>query len=100
MACGALEKETCARLDLCCFSPSSLQRSQDSAYQFPALDWAPLFLEPANGVDGVITGHDHFYARNYRMGRLQDKSQPGVLFLTTAGGGASLYPTLARDYVA
>jgi len=63
-------------------------------------DWTPLFLEPECHIDGVLTGHDHFYARNYRMGRLQDKSQPGVLFLTTAGGGASLYPTLARDYVA
>jgi hypothetical protein len=63
-------------------------------------DWAPALLDPAHRVDGVLTGHDHFYARNYRMGRLQEKSQPGVLFLTTAGGGASLYPTRARDYVA
>jgi hypothetical protein len=63
-------------------------------------DWAPIFLEPASHVDGVLTGHDHFYARNYRMGRLAEEPQPGVLFLTTAGGGASLYRTKARDYVA
>jgi hypothetical protein len=63
-------------------------------------DWTPLFLDPETHVDGVLTGHDHFYARNYRMGRLQDKPQAGVLFLTTAGGGASLYPSVARDYVA
>jgi hypothetical protein len=63
-------------------------------------DWAPLLLDPANRVDVVLTGHDHFYARNFRMGRLQDQPQAGVLFLTTAGGGAGLYPCLARDYVA
>src|SRR5438105_11216844 len=63
-------------------------------------DWAPIFLDPANHVDGVLTGHDHFYARNYRMGRLAEEPQPGVLFLTTAGGGASLYRTKARDYIA
>ena len=63
-------------------------------------DWAPLFLDPANHVDGVLTGHDHFYARNYRMGLLGDKPQPGVLFLTTAGGAAPLYPIKERDYVA
>ncbi len=63
-------------------------------------DWAPVFLDPDNHVDGVLTGHDHFYARNYRMGRLGERPQPGVFFLTTAGGGASLYRTKARDYVA
>src|SRR6202034_4293564 len=31
-------------------------------------DWSRTFLDPANHVDGVLTGHDHFYARNYRMG--------------------------------
>src|SRR5262249_55975367 len=44
--------------------------------------------------------HDHFYARNYRMGRVANKPQPGVLFLTSAGGGAGLYRTKQRDYVA
>jgi hypothetical protein len=63
-------------------------------------DWAPLFLDPLNRIDGVFTGHDHFYARNYRMGRLADKLQPGVLFMTSAGGGASLYPTKQRGYIA
>jgi acid phosphatase type 7 len=63
-------------------------------------DWAPIFLDPANGVDGVLTGHDHFYARNYRMGRLAAGPQPGVLFLTSAGGGAPLYPCREFDYVA
>jgi hypothetical protein len=63
-------------------------------------DWAPLLLDPASQIDGVLTGHDHFYARNYRMGLVQEKPQPGVLFLTSAGGGASLYRSIARDYVA
>jgi hypothetical protein len=51
-------------------------------------------------VDGVLTGHDHFYARNYRMGHVAEKPQQGVLFLTTAGGGAGLYRCKKRDYVA
>jgi hypothetical protein len=63
-------------------------------------DWAPVFLDPANKVDAVLTGHDHFYARNYRMARLADKPQPGVLFLTSAGGGATLYRSTTRDFVA
>jgi hypothetical protein len=63
-------------------------------------DWAPVLLSPANRVDGVLAGHDHFYARNYRMGRLDEQPQPGVLFLTTAGGAANLYRTKPRDYVA
>jgi hypothetical protein len=63
-------------------------------------DWAPLFLDPANRVDGVLAGHDHFYARNYRMGRVAEKPVPGVLFVTTGGGGAGLYRSKKRDYVA
>ncbi len=63
-------------------------------------DWAPLFLDPASRVDGVLAGHDHFYARNYRMGRLAEKPGSGVLFLTTGGGGAGLYRCTGRDYVA
>jgi 3',5'-cyclic AMP phosphodiesterase CpdA len=63
-------------------------------------EWAPLFLDPAHRVDAVLTGHDHFYARMYRMGQLADRPQPGVLFLTSAGGGAPLYRTYQRDFVA
>jgi hypothetical protein len=63
-------------------------------------DWAPLFLDPECRVDGVLTGHDHFYARNYRMGRTGPGPSHDVLFLTSAGGGAWLYPTRQRDYVA
>ena len=63
-------------------------------------DWAPLFLDPASRVDAVLTGHDHFYARNWRMGRVGSDPRPGVLFLTSAGGGAGLYRSKQRDYVA
>jgi 3',5'-cyclic AMP phosphodiesterase CpdA len=63
-------------------------------------DWAPLLLDPAHRVDGVLNGHDHFYARNWRMGRLSEQPQAGVLFLTSAGGGAGLYPSMSRPYVA
>jgi hypothetical protein len=63
-------------------------------------DWAPALLDPANRVDAVLTGHDHFFARNWRMGRVAEQAQPGVLFLTSAGGGASLYRTKPRDYIA
>jgi hypothetical protein len=63
-------------------------------------DWAPLLIDPANKVDGVLAGHDHFYARNYRMGRLSAEPQHSVFFLTSAGGGAFLYKSTDRDYVA
>jgi 3',5'-cyclic AMP phosphodiesterase CpdA len=63
-------------------------------------DWAPVFLDPANRVDAVLTGHDHFYARNWRMGRVADKPTPGIQFITSAGGGAPLYKTTDRDYLA
>jgi hypothetical protein len=63
-------------------------------------DWAPVFIDPANRVDAVLTGHDHFYARNYLMGRVGEEPRQGVLFLTSAGGGANLYRTKPRDYIA
>ncbi|HEV3261126.1 MAG TPA: metallophosphoesterase [Gemmataceae bacterium] len=63
-------------------------------------DWAPTLLDPDHHVDGMLTGHDHFYARDYRLGLVADRPQLGVLCLTTAGGGAWLYRTKARDYVA
>jgi 3',5'-cyclic AMP phosphodiesterase CpdA len=62
-------------------------------------DWAPLFLDPASQVDGVLNGHDHFYARNYRIAKMTPKPHP-VFTLTTAGGAAALYPVMQRDYVA
>ncbi len=62
--------------------------------------WAPLFLDPRNRVDVVLTGHDHFYARNYPLTRLSDDALHPVLFLTSAGGGAALYNVKKRDYVA
>lgn len=62
-------------------------------------DWAPLFLDPASKVDGVLNGHDHFYARNYQFARITERPH-AVFFLTTAGGGAPLYPVVQWDYVA
>lgn len=61
--------------------------------------WAPLFLDPASRVDAVLNGHDHFYARNSPMARVRDGMARGVQFVTTAGGGASLYPLRDRDYL-
>ncbi len=63
-------------------------------------EWAPLLLDPGCKIDGVLTGHDHFYARNYPMARMQEDKVHPVLFLTSAGGGANLYPIKQRDYVA
>jgi hypothetical protein len=63
-------------------------------------DWTPLFLDPASRVDAVLTGHDHFYARNYPLSRITAEAPQGVLFMTTAGGGANLYRCKDRDYVA
>lgn len=62
--------------------------------------WAPILLDPANHIDAVFTGHDHFYARNFPMGFAGESPRAAVVCLTTAGGGATLYQAKARDYVA
>lgn len=63
-------------------------------------DWAPLFVDPLHNVDAVLNGHDHFYCRTYPIGRITNPPWQGVVFLTSAGGGAPLYPIRERDYVA
>ncbi len=57
----------------------------------------PLFLK--YGVDLVITGHDHYYLRTFPIGHMSE-NQDGVIHITTAGGGASLYPTIPKSYAA
>ena len=57
----------------------------------------PLFMK--YGVDLVITGHDHYYHRSYPIGNMSEK-QDGIIHITTAGGGASLYPTIPTPYSA
>lgn len=61
-------------------------------------DWCPLFEKL--DMDLVLTGHDHFYHRCWNIGQLGGDSNRGVLHLTTAGGGASLYQQKDRSYVA
>src|SRR5579884_3980828 len=63
-------------------------------------EWAPLLIDPANHVDAVLNGHDHFYARSYPIGPLGDKPGRGVPFITTAGGGAPSYRATKRDFIA
>jgi 3',5'-cyclic AMP phosphodiesterase CpdA len=63
-------------------------------------EWAPLLLDPRSGVDAVLTGHDHFYSRSFPIGRVTETPTQGVLFLTSAGGGALLYRSKRRDYIA
>ena len=57
----------------------------------------PLFMK--YGVDLVITGHDHYYHRSFPIGNMAEK-QDGVIHITTAGGGASLYTAIQRPYSA
>jgi hypothetical protein len=63
-------------------------------------DWAPLFLDPASRIDGVLNGHDHLYGRCFPMARIGTEPTHGTVFLTTAGGGAPLYKVRERDYLA
>ncbi|MEN8194174.1 MAG: metallophosphoesterase family protein [Bacteroidota bacterium] len=65
-------------------------------YEF-RYDWQSLFME--YGVDLVLTGHDHYYHRSFPIGRMTEK-QKGVVHITTAGGGASLYPVIPQSYSA
>lgn len=60
--------------------------------------WQDLFDE--GGVDLVLTGHDHYYHRTLRIGRALEPGRDGVHHITTAGGGAPLYPVEAKVYSA
>ena len=59
--------------------------------------WHPLFQK--YGVDIVINGHDHYYARTLQIGRAAE-GQRGVTYVISAGGGASLYSTAPKVYTA
>jgi hypothetical protein len=63
-----------------------------------ALHWQPIF--EAHGVDLVITGHDHYYLRNYDVGVYTGNPKRGVRHITTGGGGAGLYPVVERIHAA
>ncbi len=54
---------------------------------------ALLPLLEARGVSLVLEGHDHHYMRTYPVVlESREKSAPGVVCVTTGGGGAPLYP--------
>jgi hypothetical protein len=60
--------------------------------------WQPIVER--YGVDLVITGHDHHYLRTFPI-RSHDKlKRPGVVHVTSGGGGAGLYKTTPRVYLA
>lgn len=61
--------------------------------------WTPLLLDPRHPVDMVLSGHDHFYARTWPIASYSELPTRGVIFLTTAGGGAPLYRTRPRSYI-
>jgi uncharacterized protein (TIGR03437 family) len=49
----------------------------------------------------VFNGHEHSYQRSYPIRDNQPiESGPGVVYITTGGGGAPLYPVYARSTVA
>jgi 3',5'-cyclic AMP phosphodiesterase CpdA len=62
--------------------------------------WAWQDLFDRHGVDLVLTGHDHYYHRTHRIGRAAEASSAGVYHITSAGGGASLYPVEVKPYTA
>jgi hypothetical protein len=62
--------------------------------------WTPVLLDPLHPIHGVFNGHDHFYARTWPIGLYQGEKSSGVIFVTTAGGGAPLYRLRRRSYVA
>ncbi|MBI4604189.1 MAG: metallophosphoesterase [Planctomycetes bacterium] len=62
--------------------------------------WAWQDLFDRGRVDIVLTGHDHYYHRSHRIGRAWDPKSEGVYHITTAGGGASLYPVEEKVYSA
>jgi len=49
----------------------------------------------------VFNGHEHSYQRSHPIHGAQPvESGPGVVYITTGGGGAPLYPVLSRSTVA
>ena len=62
--------------------------------------WASLLLDPKHPVDAVFNGHDHFYARTWPIASYSELATRGVVFVTTAGGGAPLYRIRPRSYIA
>ncbi len=59
--------------------------------------WQPLFEK--YGVRLVLSGHDHYYLRNYPIGHGGAEMNP-VTHITTAGGGAPLYKILPNQFTA
>ncbi|MCO4745391.1 MAG: metallophosphoesterase [Proteobacteria bacterium] len=51
-------------------------------------------LAQDNGVDVVLTGHDHFYERFHPVldGELVDREDGGIPWIISGGGGRGLYP--------
>ena len=49
--------------------------------------WSPLFTK--YNVDMVFNGHNHYYARNF---------VDGINYITSGGGGTSLYDVVENDY--
>jgi len=47
-----------------------------------------------------LNGHDHHYQRTYAIGNYKGKSQKGVHYIVTGGGGASIYPTIPTSHSA
>jgi hypothetical protein len=62
--------------------------------------WALQDALDRGGVDLVLNGHDHFYARTHRIGRAWEAGSRGLYQVTTAGGGARLYPVERKPYTA
>ncbi len=62
--------------------------------------WTSLLLDPKHPVDAVFNGHDHFYARTWPIASYSELPTRGVVFVTTAGGGAPLYRIRPRSYIA
>ncbi|GEM_PF-4567610 len=62
---------------------------------------ALLPLLEARGVSLVLEGHDHHYMRTYPVVLgISGKRTPGVVCVTTGGGGASLYPARPAPFAA
>ncbi len=62
---------------------------------------ALLPLLAAKGVSLVLEGHDHHYMRTYPVVMRQgEASAPGLVCVTTGGGGAPLYPLRPAPFAA
>ncbi len=81
------------------FGPNSADPSSIVIYDILKRKLLPILER--HGVQLVFNGHEHSYQRSKPIlaGAVADDPNNGIVYITTGGGGASLYPVYPRPIV-